>query len=528
MLATLSWADFGITVFAALATALCVLFAFRMLTPDEPPIASVALPLSGRALSFDFDPTGTLLCTNEAAANLLTDLDLQDLDWRRFQALFADRFPDLPLTPADLSGDGINTFAPCFPADPMEIEVERHAAGTSVYLKNRLPDLDQSCARLHQTLSSLPNLDLIHAVSEQAPFPIWQSFEDGTVGWANARYKSLDAHIPRKEEGVALFDLPDIVGDATKPTRVSLKDTDHNRTYWFDVSRQEFKGGHLNFAVDIHAVINAESAQRNFVQTLAKTFAHLAIGLAIFDRNRQLVLFNPSLIDLTELRPEYLTARPNLFSFFDQLRDQHVMPEPKSYASWRERVADVISAACDDNFNETWHLPNGLTYRVTGRPHPDGAIAFLFEDISAEISLTRRFRGEADITRSAFDALESGIAIFNQAGFLQQSNRAMAGFTTLDEEAQLEQMTLHDITRLWKSRFQPSPVWGEIRDFISGNTERETWTAPLRHKDGYSCILQVSPLTSGATLVTLSLATEERGKNTGHRPGDKQTSTVAA
>jgi len=53
-------------------------------------------------------------------------------------------------------------------------------------------------------------------------------------------------------------------------------------------------------------------AQRNFVQTLTKTFAQLSIGLAIFNRERQLVLFNPALIDLTALPADFLTGRPHL------------------------------------------------------------------------------------------------------------------------------------------------------------------------------------------------------------------------
>ena len=71
------------------------------------------------------------------------------------------------------------------------------------------------------------------------------------------------------------------------------------------------------YAVDVNAVVSAEISQRKFVQTLAKTFAQLSIGLAIFDRNRQLALFNPALIDLTALPAEFLSARPNLLSFFD-------------------------------------------------------------------------------------------------------------------------------------------------------------------------------------------------------------------
>lgn len=474
---------------------------------------------------YEFDLSGVLISSNERGAQLLADLDASGADWAEFRTCFVDRFPGLPGGISASDKPRVDVIASCSIADPMELELERHEHGLSLTLRERLEQGDPGTSDLHFALSSLNDLDLIREVSESAPFPIWQSFPDGAVGWANARYKALDALIVRKpnETQPTLFALPETHAEDAKPHRTSLRDTEHNRTYWFDVSRRAFKDGYLNFAVDIHAVVNAESAQRNFVQTLAKTFAHLATGLAIFDRNRQLVLFNPSLIDLTELRPDFLTARPNLFSFFDHLRDNHVMPEPKDYATWRERIADVVSAASDDNFNETWHLPNGLTYRVTGRPHPDGAIAFLFEDISAEISLTRRFRGEAEVTRSAMDALEDGVAIFNTAGFVQQSNRAMDQFLDLAAGETVEQMTVHEITRLWQKKCRPSPAWGEVRNFVSGESERATWNATLCHKDGQRFRLQVSPLVSGATLVTLSLCAPSPEAS-----GTKSTSTVAA
>lgn len=531
MLVTFTWIDLGIVVAAALFTALILLMATsKIQRGNVGQQERAALPVAGQTLSFDFDLSGQLLFTNEAGATLLDELEIPDPDWAQFRAMFLDRFPDLPGGIVASDKPRLSTHMPCSCADPMELELEQHASGLSINLRNRGFDALRHSANLHRTLASLPNLDLIRTVCEQAPFPIWQSFSDGSIGWSNGRYQSLDTHVVRQNgvKGRPLFILPDSLADAGKPVRVSLKDIEHNRTYWFDVSREKFETGHLNFAVDIHAVVNAESAQRNFVQTLAKTFAHLAIGLAIFDRNRQLVLFNPSLIDLTELRPDYLTARPNLFSFFDQLRDNHVMPEPKNYASWRERIADVISAACDDNFNETWHLPNGLTYRVTGRPHPDGAIAFLFEDISAEISLTRRFRGEADITRSALDALEDSLAIFNQAGFLQLSNRAMGRFFDPRKPSPLEKMNIREVTCLWQEQFQPSPAWGEIRDFITGNAERETWSTQLRHVDGHRFDLQVSPLVSGATLVTFRYALAKQGKGLQTTSKSKRSSTVAA
>ena len=117
-------------------------------------------------------------------------------------------------------------------------------------------------------------------------------------------------------------------------------------------------------ATCINAVVAAEQAQRNFVQTLAKTFAHLSIGLAIFDRNGQLALFNPALVDLTGLPAHFLSARPTMLSFFDQLRENRRMPEPKNYLNWRQEIADVIAAATDGRYQETWSLETGQTYSV--------------------------------------------------------------------------------------------------------------------------------------------------------------------
>lgn len=505
MLATLTWIDFGVVAAAATAT---FLFARTCAAPIKN-----AEPLAVRpnALSFEYDLSGALICSNLEASEFLVGLKLIEPDWPTLHAVLSNRFADLPHTISAHDQPFRQTLTPQSAADPMTLEIEHHANGLTLLIKEREKLSNSDLVAVHDVLSTLPNLSLVKAVSENAPFPVWQNTKDGGIGWSNAFYQTLDRRIAH-EDG-PLFDIPTPIDQAERTQRITLKDEASNRTHWFDVTRQRFEDGYINFAIDVHAVVKAETAQRNFVQTLAKTFAHLATGLAIFDRNRQLVLFNPSLLDLTELRPEFLTVRPNLFSFFDQLRDKQIMPEPKSYANWRERIADVITAASDDNFSETWHLPNGLTYRVTGRPHPDGAIAFLFEDISAEISLTRRFRSEADVTRSALDSMDQGIAIFNRAGFLQQSNSALSQFIGQQTEQDLENMSVRDVTRLCQRVCKPTPVWGEIRDFVIEGSEREAWSSHLQNKDGQAFDLKVSPLANGASLVTLTPALQLPAKS---------------
>jgi PAS domain-containing protein len=95
---------------------------------------------------------------------------------------------------------------------------------------------------------------------------------------------------------------------------------------WYEVTRTEQHGVLCYQADCITALVHAEKAQRNFVQALTKTFAQLSIGLAIFDRNGQLALFNPALAELTGLRAEFLSGRPTVQTFLDRLRETRKMP----------------------------------------------------------------------------------------------------------------------------------------------------------------------------------------------------------
>ncbi|NDW60289.1 diguanylate cyclase, partial [Yangia sp. PrR004] len=75
-------------------------------------------------------------------------------------------------------------------------------------------------------------------------------------------------------------------------------------------------------------------------------------------------------------------------------------------------------------YQETWSLPSGSVYSVSGRPHPDGAIAFLFEDITAEITLTRQFRSELELGQSILDHIDDAFAVFGTDGSMVYSNTA--------------------------------------------------------------------------------------------------------
>ena len=113
---------------------------------------------------------------------------------------------------------------------------------------------------------------------------------------------------------------------------ISLKHPETKKSGCFDILVTEVGGGYAYYPLDVTGLIHAEQAQRNFVQTLTKTLAHPSLDLAIFDQQRKLILFKPSLIDLTCLGTDFLGAKPDLISVFGCLRDSQIMPEPKDYA----------------------------------------------------------------------------------------------------------------------------------------------------------------------------------------------------
>ena len=348
--------------------------------------------------------------------------------------------------------------------------------------------------------------DPIRLAMDQAPYPVWLMNASNTVSWCNAAYVALVRKVGGADANLTEPLFPSTADEAQlgRKSRIFIEVENSEARLWFDLTRVARDEGQLCYAVDINAIIEAETAQRKFVQTMTKTFAQLSIGLAIFDRNRQLALFNPALIDLTTLPPDFLSCRPGLSSFFDRLRDQHMMPEPRNYRGWRRQMNDLIEAAEDGNYQETWSLPSGSVYSVSGRPHPDGAVAFLFEDITAEITLTRRFRSEMDLMQSTLDKLADAIAVFADDGTLAFTNYAYKMLWGEENEIGSGSTTVLDVTRRWQEHCTTTPVLGEIRDFVNTRENRTEWSAEFTLKKGAIMACTINPMRNGATIVRFS------------------------
>lgn len=353
-------------------------------------------------------------------------------------------------------------------------------------------------------------LEQLRQISAKAPLPIWRESEAGDVIWANASYLDLATERLGEEEDLT-WPLPKLfprrtLSETTQGERNRLVGRGTKKDLWFDIFEFQDASDRQLYALPADGTVKAEEGLRAFMQTLTKTFAHLSTGLAIFDQDRKLVLFNPALLDLTGLSPDLLTMRPTLPSFFDALREGSMIPEPRDYKSWRNQITDIEEAAASGLYEETWSLSSGQTYRVTGRPHPNGALALSFEDISNEMSQTRRYRADLELGQAVIDAVDAAIAVFSSSGMLVMSNAAYAALWDHDPAASLgAEGGIAKMCDYWRGATAPTSIWDRFEDFSVESGLRNPWQDEARLSNGQRISCQFSPLAGGATMATFRI-----------------------
>ena len=458
---------------------------------------------TGAVFLFDAE---TLVDCSPAARAILSTQAAQSGPWVRLMAYLAPNFPGLDLKLRGLPESGHVTLA-SDGARPLLLTAELRGGLTRITVvdaaaEDHVPGQDPMTWR-----AQAEELEQLRHVVSAAPVLIWRERDDRTVTWANAAYVLRLAE--RLEPGTDLvWPLPALFDTSAprkdKPDRRVLT-LQEGREVWYDLQTRTLEDGRMVFAIPADQLEQAERALRDVLLTLTKTFAHLHVGLAIFDRQLQLQLFNPALTDLTDLPVDFLARRPTLTAVLDAMRERNTVPEPKDYRTWRRQLMQMEKAAASGMYEETWSLPSGQTYRVIGRPHPDGALALILEDISDEMTRSRRYRAEIELGLAVIDGLDEAVAVFSQAGQLVMSNSGYAQLWGHDPTSDLSEASLTTIVGHWKQSASPSPIWAEFEDLAAAPTDRHQISAEARLKDGRLLACRFTPLVAGSTMAAFRL-----------------------
>lgn len=338
---------------------------------------------------------------------------------------------------------------------------------------------------------------------DSIPAAMWIEV-DNKVTWSNQAFKKLQ-EVVGEEIKSSSFLMKEVLSDANRQSRAKLQPANEKATLYFDVSVRHSNSSDFYTAMSAKEAVTAEKDRARFVQTLSEAFAHLPIGVAVFDKERDLSLFNPALTELLDVSPLWLAKKPSLRDFLDRLHDKGALPEPRNFKSWRDQIIAMEKSAETGTYFDDWHMPNNKVYRVTGRPHPKGAVAFVFEDISRSLAAEREYRMEIERLYAVLDSLDSGIIVFDSSGSLSFANDAFDEIWGTDYSKTLTTPMAGEVAMLWNEKCLPSPLLGEIRDFVAFTNERERWSGRLKTKSGQALEVHAVPMVSSFSLVEFSL-----------------------
>lgn len=492
----------GIALVAAAAGVVFLIVLRNRQGPDE---ASLFIGDEGDAV-FLFDGERLVDASPEARA-LLRHSPLPSGSARaRMTASLATRFP------------GLGSALEALPERGREVLLSKNENGALVTLRAELRggltriSLESDGHRSGDPIGEFAQdaeLSTLRAMLTGAPLPFWREDAASQIIWANAAYLTLIAERADQDFDL-IWPLPRVF-ELRATGRQRLDAAGSSR--WYELCEVPDGDGKLVYALPSDAAVQAEASLKAFMQTLAKTFAHLPTGLAIFDANRKLVLFNPALLDLTTLPADFLSQRPALTEVLDAMRERAMIPEPRDYRSWKRQIAEMEQAANSGHYEATWTLPGGQTYRVTGRPHPNGALALMIEDISTEITRTRRYRADLELGQAVIDALDEAIVVFSPAGMLVMSNAAYRRLWGEDPATMVDpaggQAAL--LCNFWRDRSAPSALWDRAEDFIGALGPRPGWTDSFHLSDGTLVACRFAALAGGATLAGFRRLGEDHG-----------------
>ncbi|MCR8724493.1 PAS-domain containing protein [Frigidibacter sp. ROC022] len=506
----IDWVLLCVTLGVATGMAMATLYGLALVTERRQGLEPSIFAAEQVPAVFLFDDE-TLVDATPGASQLLSLTGRGGTAWSRLQQALLPRFPNLGEQMSQLVDRGALSIESVDGRSRIEAEWRRGLARLT------LVDVVRQEATVpvdRMTLESIEaELATLRGIARDVPYLTWKEAPDGQIVWANAAYLEASDRVA-PDQALPLWPphpvFPARHDGAGASCRKSITFPDDSRPHWYDLSDSPMPDGVLRVAMPVDAIVEAENSRAEFVQTLTKTFATLTVGLAIFDRNRRLALFNPALTDLTGLGAGFLSRRPSLSDFIDRLREQRVLPEPKNYESWRQRLSSLEAEAEQGTFAETWTLADGQVFEVSGRPHPDGAIAFLIQDVSAEVRLTRQFRSELQIKQAVLDTLDHAVAVFGDEGELVFSNQAYDRMWGSASRLAGNDMSLPAALRLWRTNCPAAPAWRSLADPNHREALAQTVEFQAERLTGQQLECRFQPLPGGALMASFTETGEAR------------------
>ena len=374
------------------------------------------------------------------------------------------------------------------------------------------------------------------AILNALPIPVWLRDKGLALAWGNHAFLkgagAADLDSARREQLALDVDERDLAqaaraANATQQSRrFSVVGGQRRAMHFTEIPLGD--AGVIGAALDVTETAAAEARLQQHADAHADTLDRLQTAVAIFGPDQKLTFYNKAFVQLWGLPETFLDRHPSDSEVLDRLRETRKLPEQRDYQAWkRSRLALYQDGAREKPSEEPWYLPNGQTIRVVSQPHPFGGLAFLYEDVTARLSLESDYNTLVKVQSATLDTLSEGVAVFGPDGKLKLHNAAFARIWEFDAQDLDDEPHLRTMAALSRDRFGESHIWDQlIQAIVAGAGARDL--GDVERSDRSVLSFSTSPLPDGATLVTFNDVTDRfrienalRDRNEGLEAADR-------
>ena len=236
-------------------------------------------------------------------------------------------------------------------------------------------------------------------------------------------------------------------------------------------------------------------------ETRFRSFDRLATAFAVFDREQRLTHFNQAYVELWQLEPEWLATHPRDGEILDRLRQARRLPEKADYRDWKKSW--LAAYGSNAQVEDQWHLPDGRTLHVVADRGGEAGVTYLYENVTARLSLESRYNALIEVQRETLDTLREGVAVFAPSGRLRLYNRAFATIWRLNPRQLDGEPHIDEIISSCRVLYDAPEEWERIKEAVTAIvTERHADERQFDRADGSVVSSAVLPLPDGGTLLT--------------------------
>ncbi len=374
------------------------------------------------------------------------------------------------------------------------------------------------------------------AILNALPIPVWLRDKGLALSWGNHAFLkgagAADLDAARREQ-LALDKEERQLAQAARAAnamqhskRFSVVAGQRRAMHFTEIPLGD--AGVIGAAVDVTETAAAEARLQQHADAHADTLDRLQTAVAIFGPDQKLTFYNKAFVRLWSLAETFLDKHPSDGEVLDRLRETRKLPEQRDYQAWkRSRLALYQGGAREKRSEEAWYLPGGQTIRVVTQPHPFGGLTFLYEDVTARLSLESDYNTLVKVQSATLDTLSEGVAVFGPDGKMKLHNAAFSRIWEFDTQDLEGEPHLRTIAALSRDRFGESHIWDQLIQAIAAGAGARDM-GDMERSDRSVLSFSTSPLPDGATLVTFNDVTDRfrienalRDRNQGLEAADR-------